>query len=192
MYTYNNLSNATINYLNYFYEILDEMIYGMTSAKPTESISHTFIVQMIPHHMAAIRMSRNLLLYTTCIPLQNIAENIIISQTKSIHDMKQADLTCSKIYNSNQELFSYLNCYEKITNEMFSQMANAEPSNNINISFIREMIPHHMGAVRMSKNALSYKICPELTPILKSIITSQERGILQMQKLLNNICTNGC
>ena len=127
MYTYNNLSNATINYLNYFYEILDEMIYGMTSAKPTESISHTFIVQMIPHHMAAIRMSRNLLLYTTCIPLQNIAENIIISQTKSIHDMKQADLTCSKIYNSNQELCSYLKCYEKITNEMFSQMANAEP-----------------------------------------------------------------
>ena len=73
MYTYNNLSNATINYLNYFYEILDEMIYGMTSAKPTESISHTFIVQMIPHHMAAIRMSRNLLLYTTCIPLQNLS-----------------------------------------------------------------------------------------------------------------------
>lgn len=62
MYTYNNLSNATINYLNYFYEILDEMIYGMTSAKPTESISHTFIVQMIPHHLAAIRMSRKFLL----------------------------------------------------------------------------------------------------------------------------------
>lgn len=40
------------------------MIQGMTDDELDESISHNFIVQMIPHHKAAIEMSQNLLQYT--------------------------------------------------------------------------------------------------------------------------------
>lgn len=188
----NRFSDVTINYLNCFKNILEEMIQGMTSAEPTESISHTFIVQMIPHHMAAIEMSRNLLKYTTCIPLQDIAQRIITAQTKSIQDMQRADTVCQKYCNSQKELQSFLKTYDKITQTMFLQMRNARPSNNINISFMREMIPHHMGAVRMSRNALAYNICPELKPILQAIITSQERGIHQMEQLLRRTYSNGC
>ncbi|MCD8356647.1 MAG: DUF305 domain-containing protein [Clostridia bacterium] len=185
-------SDVTINYLNCFKNILEEMIQGMDSAVPTESISHTFIVQMIPHHMAAIEMSRNLLKYTTCIPLQDIAQGIITAQTKSIQDMQRVDAICQQYCNSQKELQSFLKTYNKITQIMFSQMRNARPSNNINISFMREMIPHHMGAVRMSRNALAYNICPELKPILQTIITSQERGIHQMEQLLRRTHSDGC
>ena len=66
------LSNVTKEYLDRFYCILDEMIKGMSCAELTDSISHNFIVQMIPHHKAAIDMSLSILKYTTCIPLQNI------------------------------------------------------------------------------------------------------------------------
>ena len=52
-------SNVTKRYLSRFDEILDEMIQGMTDAPLTDSISHNFIVQMIPHHQAAIQMSEN-------------------------------------------------------------------------------------------------------------------------------------
>lgn len=187
-----HFSNVTVSYLDCFQEILDKMIFNMTSAQPTESISHTFIVQMIPHHMAAIEMSQNLLQYTTCIPLQEIAQNIITSQTKSIQDMQRADSRCSSLYNSKTALCAYLNAFDNITETMFSEMSNACPSNNINISFMREMIPHHMGAVRMSKNALSFDICPELKPILQAIISSQEKGICQMKNLLGRIRSNGC
>ena len=45
-------SDVTKQYLCCFYEILDNMIEEMTSAKLTNSISHNFIVQMIPHHQA--------------------------------------------------------------------------------------------------------------------------------------------
>lgn len=38
------LSNVTKQYLCRFYEILDEMILGMTGAELTDSISHNFIV----------------------------------------------------------------------------------------------------------------------------------------------------
>lgn len=187
-----HFSNVTVSYLDCFQEILDKMIFGMTSAQPTESISHTFIVQMIPHHMAAIEMSQNLLQYTTCIPLQEIAQNIITSQTKSIQDMQCADCRCSSLCNSQTALCAYLKAFDNITETMFSEMSNACPSNNINISFMREMIPHHMGAVRMSKNALSFDICPELKLILQAIISSQEKGICQMKNLLNRIHSNGC
>ena len=52
---------------------------------------------------------------------------------------------------------------------------------------MREMIPHHKGAIRMSENALRFDICPELKPILCEIITSQQKGVSEMTQLLR--CT---
>jgi len=183
------LSDVTKIYLKRFYEILDEMIAGMTGAKLTSSISHDFIVQMIPHHRAAIEMSRSILKYTTSIPLQNIAQNIIKSQTKSIENMQKALGCCSKVRNSGEDIKCYREKYGKITDNMFSQMRDACSTNNVNADFIREMIPHHRGAIKMSKNALSFEICGELIPILEAIITSQEKGVQEMQALLKCIET---
>ena len=42
-------SNVTKKYLSRFYDILDAMIWEMSNADLTDSISHNFIVQMIPH-----------------------------------------------------------------------------------------------------------------------------------------------
>ncbi|MGF0034715.1 DUF305 domain-containing protein [Bariatricus sp. SGI.154] len=181
------LSNVTQSYLSCFYDTLDDMICGMTNAELTDSISHNFIVQMIPHHMAAIQMSENLLQYTTCIPLQNIATNIITSQTKSIEDMTEALKRCSRLFNTDQELCLYLQCFDQITQTMFSDMERAVSTNNINANFMREMIPHHKGAIRMSENALRFPICPELVPILHAIITSQKAGVRKMEHLLQCI-----
>ena len=49
---------------------------------------------------------------------------------------------------------------------------------------MREMIPHHRGAIQMSENALSFPICPELIPILEAIIRSQTQGVQDMERLL--------
>lgn len=181
------LSNVTKDYLSEFYEILNEMMQGMTDAELTCSISHNFIVQMIPHHRAAIEMSHNILKYTTNIPLQDIATNIIEEQTKSIKDMREIQCLCSEQKNSKQDLYLYQRRVNNIMHTMFYEMETAQATNQINADFIREMIPHHRGAIKMSKNALQYDICPELKPILDAIITSQEKGIMQMQNLLQNL-----
>lgn len=182
-----NISIVTEKYLSCFYEILKEMIHGMTCAELTDSISHNFIVQMIPHHAAAIEMSRNILQYTTFIPLQEIACNIIEEQTKSIKDMKQALNCCNMLQNSSGELQAYLQCFNQITEVMFNDMNNAVSTNNINANFMREMIPHHEGAIKMSENALRFPICPELKPILDAIITSQQAGVRKMKCLLRHM-----
>lgn len=183
------LSDVTQIYLCRFYKILDEMVEGMTNAELSDSLSHNFIVQMIPHHRAAIEMSENLLQFTTFIPLQRIAQNIVSEQTKSIEDMQNVLAHCSKLSNSEQAQCLYGRRFHQITQTMFSRMRNACSDNNINANFMREMIPHHQGAIKMSKNVLQYPICPELNPILQAIITSQEKGVREMQRLLRCI---GC
>lgn len=185
------LSIVTGRYLTCFQQILDRMIFGMTTAKLTNSISHNFIVQMIPHHRAAIEMSKNLLCYTTYIPLQEIALGIIREQTKSIHDMQQILCCCSRLRNTEQELSCYQNHIHEITRTMFSDMKNACTTNDINATFMHEMIPHHKGAIKMSQTTLNFSICSELVPILDAIITSQEKGVCQMEELLSMLC-GGC
>lgn len=181
------LSKVAKKYLNTFYDILDEMIQGMTNVELTDSISHNFILQMIPHHMAAIEMSHNILKYTTFIPLEDIASNIISEQTKSIENMKNVLHRCSELENTKQDVFVYQQRFNKITQTMFSKMRKSCATNNINSDFMREMIPHHMGAIEMSNNVLSYKICPELKPIIESIIVSQREGVKNMQCLLKHL-----
>lgn len=179
-------SNAE-TYLHRYNDILKEMIKGMCSAELTESISRNFIVQMIPHHKAAIEMSENILKYTDNTELISIAEGIVTEQTKSITDMQTALETCTAFVNSSCDVNSYQNKQRSITETMFSRMCNAYSDRCVNCNFIREMIPHHEGAVKMSENALRFEICPELKPILNSIIASQKKGIRRMKCLAQEL-----
>ena len=183
------LSNVAKNYISEYYCILDRMICRMTEAKLSDSISGNFIVQMIPHHMAAVEMSENILKYTTLVPLQCIAENIVTAQKEGIEEMSRIQADCTAICSPKCDVCLYQRDNDQILQEMFSQMRSARGDNNINCNFIREMIPHHMGAVRMAENALKYDVCCPLVPILKNIITEQKKGICEMRNLMRNI---GC
>ena len=184
------LSNVTQRYLAAYRRILDEMRRGMTGAALTDSISQNFIVQMIPHHRAAIEMSENILQYTTCVPLQKIAEGIITEQTQSIADMEAILPICSIETSPAQTLCRYRQEVDRIISTMLTAMDAACAENNVNADFMREMIPHHRGAVELSRTALCYPIRSGLCPILEAIITSQTKGICQMQRLLDAIGCN--
>ena len=178
------LSLVTKTYLDTFFNILNNMIQKMTNVALTNSISDIFIRQMIPHHAAAIEMSNNILRYTTNLELQDIALNIVAEQTKSIANMQAIQQQCGSVTNSEYERSHYMNSFRSISETMFHEMGTACITNGVNANFLREMIPHHMGAVRMSNNVLQFNICPQLKPILYAIISSQCEGIKQMQQLL--------
>lgn len=91
---------------------------------------------------------------------------------------------CSELENTEQERSLYRRRTEQIMQGMFARMKNACSVNDINISFMREMIPHHQGAIQMSENALRFPICPQLDPILQAIIVSQRKGVREMEQLL--------
>lgn len=177
-------SDVTKRYLTRYYEILEEMVSGMTNAALTESLSHNFIVQMIPHHRAAIEMSQNLLNYTTCLPLQRVAQSIITEQTQSIADMERVLGACEEKTDTACALARYEGRYKRITERMFCRMRTAPTGNCVDRNFILEMLPHHLGAIELSTAALRFDICRQLRPILKAIIASQEKGVRQMRALL--------
>ena len=183
-------SNVTKNYLADFYCILDTMIEEMNSQELSKSISNNFIVQMIPHHQAAINMSTNILRYTTNITLQNIATNIVKSQTKSIEQMLAIQEHCLTFQNNEQDLSLYLRKNYLILETMYQEMGSAKATNDINADFIREIIPHHRGAIHMAENSLNYVLCPELKPTLDSMIISQTKEIQEMTHLLKYIRCN--
>ncbi len=187
MLNFCKLSGQSLRYLQCFYAILDEMIDAMTTAGLTQSISHNFIVQMIPHHRAAIKMSENILQYSQNEQVRKIASNIVSMQTKSIADMQKILPTCSMQYNTTLQLELYQRRMELILHTMFSDMGSAPENNQLSIVFMQEMIPHHEGAICMAENTLKYEICPGLVPILCEIISSQRTGVLEMQALLRRM-----
>ncbi|MGE7921158.1 DUF305 domain-containing protein [Viridibacillus sp. NPDC093762] len=98
--------------------------------------------------------------------MQSIATNIIAN-------MQSIQNKCSNIINTDYENSHYMNGFKVIADRMFSEMCSAQITNDVNANFVREMIPHHEAAVRMSYNALLFNICSELKPVLYAIISSQ-------------------
>lgn len=180
-------TDCTKDYLTRFYAILDEMIHSMDCTQTNDSISHNFIAQMIPHHEAAIEMCQNVLQYTNNPELRCIASDIISTQTRSIQNMRSILDQCNFVTNSCQDLNLYNRRCKEVTRTMFREMGSAYSDNNISANFIREMIPHHEGAIGLCENALRFCICPGLAPILEAIISSQAKGIQEIRQLLNCI-----
>lgn len=103
----------------------------MNAAPVTGSISANFIRQMLPHHKAAIELAQNLLLYTTCLPLEQMAESIICTQTQSVEKMEAALPGCTSLMNPEQAVYRYLRRYRQIADTMFYRMGSIPPENNI-------------------------------------------------------------
>lgn len=183
------LSEDSKTYLCCFYQILDEMIQGMTTACLNQSISHNFIVQMVPHHRAAIQMSTNILRFAENSAVRRMAQRIIDQQTQGIGQLEDALTACNQLTNPQMDLRLYQRRMDLIYREMYSRMGSAPESNALAAIYMREMIPHHQGAVRMAENALKYDICTELVPILRSIVIQQKQEVAQMRSLLSRM---GC
>lgn len=175
------------NYLNRFTQILDNMERKMLSQNITNSITEDFIVCMIPHHQAAIYMCENLLQYTNYAPLIRISDNIIKMQTKGIEQMKYILSTTSGYINSMQNVKNYMNEYLIITKDMVNKMRNSLRSQNINLNFTSEMIPHHEGAIEMCNNLLKYRIDPRLKNVALSIIKEQSNGVEELKAVQRNL-----
>lgn len=182
--------NENRKYLYEFFQILNNMENKMLNAPVTDNITINFIRAMVPHHQAAIYMCQNLLRFTNYEPLEEIAQNIISTQTKGIAEMREVAVTTSGYSNTRRDVNLYEKAFLCITKQMVCRMRNAPISKNINLNFVNEMIPHHEGAIKMCENVLKYRIDPRLAQIANNIIKEQAEGVKQMEeirRILSNI-----
>ena len=175
-------------YLRRFDQILCEMSNRMLSFSTTSNITINFIMCMIPHHEAAICMSENLLTYTDYKPLYEVSNNLIQMPTHGIQQMKQIVRTTQTRANMPNQVSSYESAYLCITKNMINRMKGSLRTQNINLDFTSEMIPHHEGAVEMCNNLLKYPVDQRLRLMAESIIKEQTKGIEELKCIQKELC----
>lgn len=181
------LSDVTVAYLEKYERILQKMMHEMSDVKITCSISDNFIQQMLPHQLAAIKMSENILRLTTNLGVQDLALCIVKEQKENIEKMKVNQYRCYFFQNSPYEVYDYMCGFIEIAEVLFYEMCSTPISNSVNVNFLHEIILHYIGGVRLVQNLLRFCICQELIPILQGIIQTQSEQIEQMYKLLDRI-----
>lgn len=183
------LSQDAKNYLCCYYQTLDGMIQAMTTANLTQSISHNFIVQMTPHHRAAVQMATNVLRFTENNAVRCLAQSITDQRAQGIEDMEAALPACGVLTNPTMDLRLYQRRMDLIYREMYAGMGSTPENDRLAALYLAQMIPHCRGAVRMAENALKYDVSTELVPILRAIAVRQRREVSQMRALLSRM---GC
>lgn len=181
------LSEDSKHYLCCFYQTLDQMVQTMTTAGLTRSISHNFIVQMLPHHRAAIQMSNNVLRFTENQAVRRLAQRVVQERTQSIGQLENALGPAGQLLNPQQDLRLYQRRMDLIYRDMYAKMGRAPENNRLAAVYLRQTLPHRMGAARMAETALKYDVCTELVPILRSIAAQQKREIAQSRALLSRL-----
>ena len=181
------LSEDAKTYLCCFYKILDEMVHSMTTAGLGQSISRNFIVQMIPHHQAAIQFSNNILRFTENPGLRCAAQRMIRERTQTIGQMEAVLDTCGQLANPQTDLRLCQRRMDLIYRDMYIKMGSSPENNRLAAVFLRQMLPHCLGAAHMADTALKYDVSTQLVPILRSIAACQRRDAAQIRTLLGRL-----
>lgn len=181
------LSEDSKHYLCCFYQILDGMAQGMTTAGYGRSISRNFVVQAIPHHRAAVQLSNNILRFSTGQAVRRLAQAIAAQRAQCIDELEGALSVCGQLTDPQMDLRLYQRRADLICREMCARMNASPEGNRLDAVFLRQMLPHCQGGVRMVENALRYDISGELAPILRAAAAQQRREAAQMRALLDRM-----
>lgn len=58
---------------------------------------------------------------------------------------------------------------------------------NVNLDFVLEMTPHHIGGIDMAKSIIKYGTYEYVKKIAENIVTTQSKGVTEMKQLLKTM-----
>lgn len=89
--------------------------------------------------------------------------------------------------NQNRNQSQYILEYSEIMEVMHHDMSNVPISGNDNVDFLKEMIPHHQGAVDMAVSILKNSKDKRVRNLALGILTEQQNEIKIMNKIIEEL-----
>ena len=168
---------------------------------------YDYLIHMIPHHIVAIDMSKELIKVSKNPIMLHLARNIIRHQSYEVWEMKRMLSNLDKksifsnynLFNSkNKQLYTKLQYYKPKDSRYMGDSCDPlffKPEDHMkhmshmpitDISFLEHMIPHHQVAVDMSQRLLLHSNNSYTRQLCYDIITEQQSEILLMNEMLKN------
>jgi len=138
-----------------------------------------FLDTMIAHHQGAVEMAKTAETRAAHAELKTLAKNIISSQEKEIIEMKswREKWFAGKESAVNMEMAGMTDSMKGMEMKTLDSLSG----NAFDLEFIKQMIPHHEGAVLMAKEALQKTQKAEIKTLANSVVKDQESEIGQMK-----------
>ncbi|HBA96578.1 MAG TPA: DUF305 domain-containing protein [Lachnospiraceae bacterium] len=168
--------------------ILSDMMDNM-SVKESGSAELDFLIGMIPHHEAAIEITKSYLKYGgKNRKLKKLAEEIIEDQIEEAGEMR---ILVKKIESQTgtdkEKERAYLDFYNKMMSSHQNIQHETETASNVESAYIEGMVIHHQMAADMAKAILENTRHDETRDIAEDIIERQEEEISQMEAIFNDM-----
>jgi uncharacterized protein (DUF305 family) len=140
------------------------------------SFDRAFLSMMIPHHIAAVSMSKTVLPVSQDEQVKGWANAIITSQQEEITTMN----ALLKPYGGpNVTLMALM---QKSMGGMAGMVNTAKDPD---LAFVQGMLPHHSSAIDMAKMALEKSRDPQVLKLSKDIIVAQAGEMYDFQTWLS-------
>ena len=152
---------------------------GAAAASSELALDRAFAAVMIPHHESAIEMAVIAQDRGESAFVRELAANIVKSQADEVETLTAAE---ARLANAGVERGS-LGLPDHMAG-MSGDTDSLKTADRFDEAFLKLMIPHHEGAVAMSKVLLAKGQDPELKALAQAILVAQEEEISRMRSRL--------
>jgi uncharacterized protein (DUF305 family) len=178
----NSTTQMNHNTMNHSEMNHDQMNHSEMKSSPNAANAPydlQFLDTMIAHHQGAVDMAKPAQMKAEHAELKTLTKNIITSQEKEISEMKswREKWFAGQPAAVNMEMSGMADSMK----DMDMKKLDSLSGNAFDLEFIKQMTPHHEGAVLMAKEALEKSQKEEIKRLANSIIKDQEAEIKKMQ-----------
>lgn len=184
----NNNNQEVLAYLKEQNTIIADMMENM-SVKESGSAELDFLIGMIPHHEAAIEITKSYLKYGgENRKLKKLAREIIEEHIEEAGEMREVVKEIKRLGQTDKDQErAYLDSYNKMLSSHQNIKHETETASDVESAYIEGMVIHHQMAVDMAKAILETTWHDEVKDIAEDIIEMQEEEISQMEAIFSNM-----
>lgn len=175
---HNGMDHSAMNHETMNHDSMDHSNMQSSPNAASAPYDLQFLDTMIAHHQGAVDMAKPVSAQTQNKELRSFAEKIITDQTREITQMKEWR---EKWFKDKPAALNMDMPGMRESMKMDMRALGAAKDKDFDRMFVEMMIPHHAGAVEMSKEALTKAEHAEIKTLSNQIIKSQEAEIKQMQ-----------